>query len=68
LGLELITWDTGFIMVQAGALVQCSVDRNIAMECVIACVPVCKRKRGLPFYISRDRPYVVVSLSHRERE
>jgi hypothetical protein len=31
-------------------------------------VLVCERKRGLPFYISRDKPYIVVFLRERERE
>jgi hypothetical protein len=51
----------GVILVQAGALVQCSADHSIAMKCVTTCVRVCERKRSLPFYISRDRPYIVLS-------
>jgi hypothetical protein len=56
------------ILVQAGALVQCSVDRSITIGCITACVPVCERKRILPFYISRDGPYINVSLRKREKE
>jgi hypothetical protein len=43
-------WDSmknlrhGFILLQTGALVQCSVDRGIAVDCVIASVLVCRRK------------------------
>jgi hypothetical protein len=44
----------GVIVVQAGALVQCSVDRRIAVECVTSCVLVCRKKVALPFYNSRE--------------
>jgi hypothetical protein len=44
----------GVILVQTGALVQCSVDRGIAVCRVTTCVIVCRRKVALPFYNSRE--------------
>jgi hypothetical protein len=43
-------WDSmrnlrhGFILLQVGPLVQCSVDRGIAVDCVTSSVLVCRRK------------------------
>jgi hypothetical protein len=42
------------ILVQVGALVQCSVDRGIAVELVTACVLVRRKKVALPFYNTRE--------------
>jgi hypothetical protein len=59
LGLERRTWVP---------LVQRSADRSIAIECVTICVLVCNRKRGLPFDILRDIPYIDVSFREKEGE
>jgi hypothetical protein len=58
----------GFILVQAGVVVQCSVDRGFAMERVTTYVPVFWR-RGDSFNISRVGPYSgTCILLERERE
>jgi hypothetical protein len=48
--------DTGVILVQTFAQVQCSVDRSIALRRVTASVLVWEGG-ALPFYISRVGPY-----------
>jgi hypothetical protein len=57
------------ILVQAGVLVQCSVDRSIAMERVTTWVLVSQKKeRGLHFYSSSVGSYRGDRSSMRERE
>jgi hypothetical protein len=58
------------ILVQAGALIQCSVDHSIAIRRVTTGVLVCllfEMKRVFPFYTLRVRPYIALS-SGREEE
>ena len=62
------------ILIRVEALVQCSANHSIAVECVIArvCghVPLSRRRRRpLPFYISRVGPYSgTFILLDKERE
>ena len=56
------------ILVQACALVQCSVDRSIAKRRVTTGVLMSSWKETSPFYISREKPYSRISSLLGERD
>jgi hypothetical protein len=48
------------ILVQTFSLVKCRDDLSIAWVRVTTCVLVCRKEEGLPFYTSREEPYIGV--------
>jgi hypothetical protein len=59
--MSLRQWVSGFILVQACTLAQCSVDHSIIGRCLTTCVLMCQERRPYPL-ISQEWDFTFTDL------